>query len=63
MEDLPQVPVAQQLKSMMHTSHQSKQKLGKITSILDTQVVATTKITIEIQVTIADTYVGDDQAS
>ena len=60
MEYLPQVTVDQQLKSMMQTSLQSKQKLAQIHSVLDTQVVVATKPTTDTQVTSAFTQVCDD---
>ena len=62
MEDPPQVNIAQQLKAMMQTSQQSKQKLAQMTSVLDTQITATAKPTTDTQVTTAVTQVCDDQA-
>ena len=61
MEDLPQVTVAQQLKSMMQTSQQSKQKLAHVTSVLDSQVTAASNPTTDTPVTTPVTHVCDDQ--
>ena len=63
MEDLSQVNVAQQLKSMMHTSQQSKQKLAHINSVLHSQVVVDAKPAPDIQVTTTVTKVCDEQAT
>ena len=44
MGDVPQASVAQQVKALIHTSQKFKQKLTKMTSVLDTQEVATTQV-------------------
>ena len=41
MESIPQETMAQKFKSLMHTSQQFKQKLKKMTSMLDTEEIAT----------------------
>ena len=51
MEDIPQESVNQQLKSYLHTLEQIKQKLTKITSVLDTQEIVTSKPVKDTQVT------------
>ena len=61
MEYLPRVTVSQQLKALMHTSQQSKQKLAQITSVLDNQVAATVKPISSIQATTIVTQVSDEQ--
>ena len=40
MEDHPQETVAQQMKTLMHTSQQVKQRLSMTAFVLDTQVDA-----------------------
>ena len=60
MEYLPWVTVSQQLKDLMHTSQQSKQKLAQITSVLDSQVLVAVNPTIDIQVTTTATQVCAD---
>ena len=60
MEHLPKVTIAQQLKALMHTSKQSKQKLTMMTSVLDTQEVASTQTVADIQVTTVVTQPNDD---
>ena len=61
MEYLPQVTIAQQLKSMIQTSQQSKQKLAHMNSVLDTQVIAAANPTTDTHVTTTFTQVCDDQ--
>ena len=61
MEDLPRVTVSQQLKTLMHTSQQSKQKLAHITYVLHNQVVATVKPISDIQATTTLIQVNDEQ--
>ena len=51
MEDPPHVIITQQLKTMMQTSQESKEKLVQMTSLLDSQVAASSKPTTETQVT------------
>ena len=63
MEDPPQVKIAQQLKTLMQTSQQSKKKLAQMTSVLDTQVIAATKPTTDTQVTTIVSQVCDDQVA
>ena len=59
MQDLPEVTISQQLKVLMHTSQQSKQKLTQITSALDNQATAIAKPIPDIQVTTTVTSVGE----
>ena len=40
MEDLPEVPVREQVKALILTSTQSKQKLAMMTYVMNTQVVS-----------------------
>ena len=51
MEDPPQVKIAQQLKTLMQTSQQSKHKLAQMTSVLDTQVTTVANPTTDTQAT------------
>ena len=50
MEDLPEVPVREQVKALMLTSTQSKHKLEMMTSVLNTQAVTATVNIIDIPV-------------
>ena len=51
MEDVPQASVAQQVKTLIHTSQQYKQQLTKMASMLDTKEVETTYPADNAQVT------------
>ena len=42
MEDLPKLTIVQQLKTLIHTSIQRRQKMEMMTSVLDTQETITT---------------------
>ena len=61
MESIPLVTVAQQVKALIHTSQQFKQKMTKMTSMLDTQEIATNQPVDEVQVTTAITQIVGDQ--
>ena len=60
MEDVPQASVAQQIKSLIHTSQQFKQKLTKMTFVLDTQEIVTTHVVADKQVNAISTSSCDD---
>ena len=60
MEGLPQETVSQQVKALIHTFQQFKQKLTKMTSMLDTQEIATNHPFDNVQITTAVTQeIGD----
>ena len=61
MGDLPEATFTQQVKALIHTLKQSKQKLAMMTSVLDTQVVVATQTVADIQVTAVVTQPNDDQ--
>ena len=61
MEDLPEVPVSQQVKSLILMSTQSKQKLAMMTSVLNTQAVTTTVTATDIPVIDAVSHPSDNQ--
>ena len=61
MEDIPRVTVSQQLKALMHTSQQSKQKLAQISSALDNKPTSITKPIPNIQLTTTAILVRDEQ--
>ena len=62
-KDITHVIVAQQLKAILQTSQQLKNKLAQKTSVLDTQVAAAANHITDIQVTTMVTQVYDDQAT
>ena len=61
MEDVPRASVAQQVKTLIHTSQQFKKKLTQMTSVLDTHEVATTQVVDDKQVNTTVTSTCDDQ--
>ena len=61
MEDVPQASVSQQVKTLIHTAQQFKQKLTKMTSMLDTHEIATTQVVVDKQVNATVTLACDDQ--
>ena len=61
MEDLPEVTISQQLKSLIHTSTQSKQKLAMMTYVLDTQASTTAHTITHIPVISTVTQPTDNQ--
>ena len=61
MEHIPEAIVAQQVKALMHTSKQSKQKLAIMTCVLDTQEAVAAQTVVDIHVTTSVTQPNDDQ--
>ena len=61
MEDVPQESIAQQVKTLIHTSQQYKQQLTKMASVLDTEEVRTTQPTDNAQVTATALQAHSDQ--
>ena len=61
MEDVPQEYVVQQVKTLIHTSQQFKQKLTKMNSMLDTQEIAIAQVVANKQVNATVTSASDDQ--
>ena len=61
MRDLLEETFSQQMKALMHTSKQSKQKLAMMTSVLDTHAAVAFHIVVDIQVTATVTQPNDDQ--
>ena len=51
MEDVPQASVAQQVKTLIHTSQQYKQQLTKMAYVLDIEEVGTTQPVDNAEVT------------
>ena len=61
MEDLTNVPVREQVKALILTSTQSKQKLEMMTSMLDTQAATTAQIVTHIPLIATITQPTDNQ--
>ena len=61
MEDLPEVPVREQVKALIITSTQSKQKLVIMTSVLNTQAVSAPVIVTDIPVIFAVSQPSDTE--
>ena len=61
MEDVTQVPIAQQVKTLIHTAQQFKQKLKNMNSMLDTQEFAATQLVANKQVDATVTSTCHDQ--
>ena len=55
MEDVPKASVAQQVKTLRHIDQQFKQNINKMTSVLDTQELATTQAVVDKQVNVVVT--------
>ena len=60
MEDHPQETIAQQMKTLMHTSQQFKQRLSMMNFVLDTQVDVVVHPIADIQIVVAVTQTFDD---
>ena len=61
MEKFREATVSQQVKALMYTSKQEKQKLAVMTSVPDTQEATAAQIVADIQVTATITQPNDDQ--
>ena len=60
MEDLPELTIVQQLKTLIHTSIQRRQKMEMMTSLLDTQETTAAQNVTHIPLIVAFTQPTDN---
>ena len=60
MEDLPELTIVQQLKTLIHTSIQRRQKMEMMTSLLDTQETTAAQNVTHISLIVAVTQPTDN---